>query len=55
MKRICDHWNGPSNYSVLCEKHYMAHSFELDTNIAVTMGLAKRKRMKYGPIPTVFE
>ena len=55
MKRTCDHWSGTSNYSVLCEKHLTADSFELDSAIAATMGLAKRKKLKYGAIPTVFE
>ena len=55
MKRTRDHWSGTSNYSVLCEKHLTADSFEPDSAIAVTMGLAKRKRLKYGAIPTVFE
>ena len=53
MKRTCDHWSGTSNYSVLCEKHLTADSFEPDSAIAATMGLAKRKRLKYGA--TVFE
>ena len=55
MKRTRDHWSGTSNYSVLCEKHLTADSFEPDSAIAATMGLAKRKRLKYGAIPTVFE
>ena len=55
MKRTRDHWSGASNYSVLCEKHLTADSFEPDSAIAATMGLAKRKRLKYGAIPTVFE
>ena len=55
MKRTRDHWSGTSNYSVLCEKHLTADSFEPDSAIAATMRLAKRKRMKYGAIPTVFE
>ena len=55
MKRTRDHWSGASNYSVLCEKHLTADSFKPDSAIAATMGLAKRKRLKYGAIPTVFE
>ena len=55
MKRTRDHWSGTSNYSVLCEKHLTADSFEPDSAIAAMMGLAKRKRLKYGAIPTVFE
>ena len=35
--------------------HLTADSFEPDSVIAATMGLAKRKRLKYGAIPTVFE
>ena len=53
MKRTRDHWSGTSNYSVLCEKHLTDDSFEPDSAIAATMGLAKRKRLKYGAIPTV--
>ena len=55
VKRTRDHWSGASNYSVLCEKHLTADSFKPDSAIATTMGLAKRKRLKYGAIPTVFE
>ena len=55
MKRTRDHWSSTSNYSVLCEKQLTADSFEPDSAIAATMGLAKRKRLKYGAVPTVFE
>ena len=55
MKRTRDHWSSTSNYSVLCEKHLTADSFKPESAIAATMGLAKRKRLKYGAIPTVFE
>ena len=46
-----DHWSGTSNYSVLCEKHLTADSFKPDSAIAAPMGLANRKRLKYGAIP----
>ena len=55
VKRTRDHWSGTSNYSALCEKHLTADSFEPDSAIAATKGLAKRKRLKYGAIPTIFE
>ena len=55
VKRTRDHWSGTSNYSILCEKHLTADSFEPHSAINGTMGLAKRKRLKYGAIPTVFE
>ena len=44
MKRTRDHWSSTSNYSVLCEKHLTADSFEPDSAIAATMGLAKTKK-----------
>ena len=36
--RTRDHWRDPLNYSVLCEKHFIADFFESDSAIAVTMG-----------------
>ena len=55
VKRMCDRWSGPTKHSVLCEKHFTAESFEPDSAIASSMGLAKRKRLRPNAIPTIFE
>ena len=55
VKRMRDRWSGPTKHSVLCEKHFTAESFEPDSAIASSMGLAKRKRLRPNAIPTIFE
>ena len=47
--------NGPTEYSVLCDKHFTADCFEADSEIAAKMGLTKRKRLTPNAVPTVFE
>ena len=55
VRRTRDCWSGPTKHSVLCEKHFTEESFESDSAIASTMGIAKRKRLRPNAIPTIFE
>ena len=55
VKRTRDRWSGPSEHSVLCEKHFTEECFEPASAIAATMGLHKRKRLRPSAVPTVFE
>ena len=55
VKRTHDSWSGPTKHSVLCEKHFAEDSFEADSAIASSTGIAKRKRLRHNAIPTIFE
>ena len=55
VKRTRDRWSGPTEYSLLCEKHFTEDCFEPEAAIAAAMGLSRRKRLKPDAIPTVFE
>ena len=56
VKRTRAHWNDlTSKHSVLCEKHFMADSFEPHSAIAASMGLNRQKRLKPPAVTTVFE
>ena len=44
MKRTRDHRSGTSNYSVLCEKHLTADSFEPDSGHSCDDGVSKTKK-----------
>ena len=52
VKRTRDSWSGPTKHSVLCEKHFVEDSFEADSAIAPSMGIAKHKRLRHNAIPT---
>ena len=51
VKRTRDSRSGPTKHSVLCEKHFAEDSFEADSAIASSMGIAKRKRLRHNAIP----
>ena len=48
-------WSGPTKHGVLCEKHFTVESFDPNSAIASSMGLAKQKRLRPDAIPTIFE
>lgn len=55
VKRTRDKWDGPTDHSVLCNKHFEDSCFEQDSKLAVSMGLGRRKpRLKADAIPTLF-
>lgn len=41
--------------SLLCSEHFTADCFEADTKLAAEFGLSKRKRLKSGVVPSIFE
>ena len=55
VKRTRAKWE-PSDYSVLCSKHFADHCFHQDSKLSESMGLGKRKaRLKSEAIPTLFD
>lgn len=55
VMRTRDKW-GPTDYSVLCSKHFEDHCFQQDSKLSESMGLGKRKaRLRVDAIPTLFE
>ena len=54
VQRTCANWQGPSDNSVLCSKHFTNDCFEEDTAIAARFGIKKRRRLKSNAVPTVF-
>ena len=54
VQRTCANWQGPSNNSVLCSEHFTSDCFEVDTAIAASFGIEKRRRLKPNAVPTVF-
>lgn len=44
----------PTENSSLCSEHFTADCFEIDSSIAASFGISKRKRLTAGAIPTIF-
>ena len=54
VQQTRDGWKGPSDYSVLCSKHFTSDCYEGDSAIAAKFGIEKRRRLKPNAVPTVF-
>ena len=55
LRKITDKWE-PSDYSVLCSKHFKGHCFEQDSILSDSMALGKRKAcLKSDAGPSIFE
>ena len=55
VRKTRDKWE-PTDYSVLCNKHFEEHCFEIDNQLAIAMGLGKRKpRLVPTALPTLFK
>ena len=54
VQRTRASWN-PTDNSSLCSEHFTADCFEADATLASTFGIRKRRRLKPGAIPTIFE
>ena len=54
VQRTRANWQGPSNNSVLCSEHFTSDCFEVDTAIAASFGIEKRRRLKPNAVLTVF-
>ena len=48
-------WDGPSEHSVLCSQHFESSCFEVDSELAVQMGVQKRIRLNPDAVPTLFD
>ena len=55
VKRTRDLWDGPSDTSVLCSKHFDDSCFEPASSIAAKAGIKLRARLKPDAVPTIFE
>ena len=55
VQRTRANWQGPSDNSILCSKHFTNDCFEEDTAIAARFGIEKRRRLKSNAVPTVFQ
>lgn len=55
VQRTRAQWSGPSEHSVLCSQHFDNSCFEPDSELASQMGIQKRRRLKDGAVPTLFE
>lgn len=55
VQRTSANWSGPSEYSVICSKHFTYSCFQPDSAIVVTLGLHKRQMEKPDVVPTLFE
>ena len=55
VQRTRADWKGPSEYSILCSKHFTPDCFETNSALASQKGLKIRVRLKSNAIPTVFE
>ena len=54
VKRHRDKWD-PTDHSVLCSKHFEESCFAVDTLLAETLGLRKKKaRLNLDAVPTIF-
>ena len=43
-----------TKYSFICSEHFTEDSFEVDSTIAATFGIAKKRRLKSDAVPTIF-
>ena len=53
VRRTRAQWT-PTKHSVLCSKRFTEDSFEVDSTIAATFGISKKRRLKPDAVPTVF-
>ena len=44
-----------TEHSVLCSEHFTEDYFEVNAVLAQSFGMSKRRRLKEGAIPTIFE
>lgn len=54
VRRTRAQWT-PTKYSVLCSEHFSEDSFEVDSAIAATFGISKKRRLKPNAVPTIFQ
>ena len=55
VQRTRAKWSGPSEHSVLCSDHFTPECFEIDTLLAPSMGLEKRRKLKPDAVPSIFK
>lgn len=54
VRRTRAQWT-PTKHSVLCSEHFSEDSFEVDSAIAATFGISKKRRLKPDAVPTIFQ
>lgn len=54
VRRTRAQWT-PTKNSVLCSEHFSEDSFEVDSAIAATFGISKKRRLKPDAVPTIFQ
>ena len=54
VRRTRAQWT-PTKHSVLCSEHFSEDSFEVDSAIAATFGISKKRRLKSDAVPTIFK
>jgi hypothetical protein len=54
VRRTRAQWT-PTKHSVLCSEHFSEDSFEVDSAIAATFGIPKKRRLKPDAVPTIFQ
>ena len=55
VQRTRADWKGPTQYSVLCCKHFEKECFEPASHLAAQMGLKLMRKLKPDAVPTIFE
>ena len=55
VQRTRAKWSGPSEHSVLCSDHFTPECFEIDSLLAPSMGLDKRRKLKPDAVPSIFK
>ena len=55
VQRTRAKWSGPSGHSVLCSHHFTPECFEIDSVLAPSMGLEKRRKLKPDGVPSIFK
>lgn len=53
VQRTRAQWKATEN-SFLCSEHFTEDSFEVDSALASTFGMKKRRRLKPGAVPSIF-
>ena len=54
VRRTRAQW-AATEHSVLCSEHFTEDCFEVNAALAQSFGMSKRRRLKEGAIPTIFE
>ena len=54
MQRTPADWRDATDYSVLCSEHFTNDCFEEASIIAAQFGIQKRRHLKPGAVPTIF-